>query len=412
VAREYAHENGERQPGYRFRDGRLYVFAKHQVAIIAGAPQASAVRKRDGATWEEFVPTLKLVHRYRPRRKKKPARRGPPQQSLDLFADERKSHPPPTSRIGDKRRALDAFRFSLPREVARRVEPFPNRQFAVIRCQQRYAWYDDLLDSHAPLAFCVANPSLLRRRFEQRLAGLKQRELLEHFGFPNSRSAVQTLRRLAPESLHSHHLLALRQLLKTPDRLKELRHAPIINAGVLQVLADDAVYGCVTPAFIQDVAATAAEKYCARAADLVREALHFHDVVRPTARRPLLTSIARAEAMHTELGQRYASLHKQRILECRFPRPPVAGTASIVPLRTPRDLVIEGEQQHNCVATYARWVERSEVFVYRVVAPQRATLSLRRQPDGSWGISELLAACNRRVSWQTRHAVEDWLDAL
>jgi hypothetical protein len=48
-------------------------------------------------------------------------------------------------------------------------------------------------------------------------------------------------------------------------------------------------------------------------------------------------------------------------------------------------------------------------YIYRVLAPSRATLALGKGRDGHWRISQLAAAGNRPVPRATWIAVELWL---
>jgi hypothetical protein len=52
---------------------------------------------------------------------------------------------------------------------------------------------------------------------------------------------------------------------------------------------------------------------------------------------------------------------------------------------------------------------RGASVVYRVLEPERATLSLIRTETGRWEIGELKASRNRPVSEQTQDLVEQWL---
>jgi hypothetical protein len=117
--------------------------------------------------------------------------------------------------------------------------------------------------------------------------------------------------------------------------------------------------------------------------------------------------VAHIHRLHEQVVEEL-SLHKGRGT-LPFPAPPVEGTDTIVPLRNALELVVEGRDQHNCVASYERLARRGDVALYRVTAPERATLSL--VPDGrKWKVSELKGTCNRRVSSATRTAVNRWLD--
>lgn len=94
----------------------------------------------------------------------------------------------------------------------------------------------------------------------------------------------------------------------------------------------------------------------------------------------------------------------------RLPSPPLRGTRDIIPIQTAAALVEEGREQNNCVAAYAERVRRRTTFIYRVLRPERATLSIVRGEDGDWRIDELECRGNTRVSAITRLAVESWLD--
>lgn len=70
----------------------------------------------------------------------------------------------------------------------------------------------------------------------------------------------------------------------------------------------------------------------------------------------------------------------------------------------------EGRDPKNCVATYTAGVVAGSCYIYKVLYPSRATLCIRRQSDGNWGVSELEASCNRKVDTATREFVNQWLE--
>jgi hypothetical protein len=91
-----------------------------------------------------------------------------------------------------------------------------------------------------------------------------------------------------------------------------------------------------------------------------------------------------------------------------LPRPPLKGTSTIVPIESVAMLTEEGRQEGNCVGSYASRVKQRRLFIYRVLAPSRATLSIVRR-SGAWTIDRLLGANNQPVPVATRQAVEAWL---
>lgn len=69
----------------------------------------------------------------------------------------------------------------------------------------------------------------------------------------------------------------------------------------------------------------------------------------------------------------------------------------------------EGVQQLSCVVSYLDKVRRGHTFIYRVLAPQRATAEIAEQQPGRWHLVQLAGFKNRPVSKETCQAVESWL---
>ena len=108
--------------------------------------------------------------------------------------------------------------------------------------------------------------------------------------------------------------------------------------------------------------------------------------------------------------RRKADQNANRFEVSEFPPPPVPGLPGVVEsLDSAEQLVLEGRRHSNCVASCAPRVREGRVSIYRVLQPQRATLSLVRTETGRWEIGELKASRNRPVTEQTRDLVEQWL---
>ena len=63
---------------------------------------------------------------------------------------------------------------------------------------------------------------------------------------------------------------------------------------------------------------------------------------------------------------------------------------------TPDELAIEGLEMHHCAAVHAPYVARGEEFIYRVIAPVRATMAVCCH-NGHWQRSQLFKARNEPV---------------
>jgi hypothetical protein len=93
-----------------------------------------------------------------------------------------------------------------------------------------------------------------------------------------------------------------------------------------------------------------------------------------------------------------------------FPPPPLPGTDSIVPITTLQQLEAEGRIQRHCVVNYARAVCAGQVYFYRVLRPQRATLEVKLS-GGKPELGEFKRAANLGVGSAAIDAVEAWFTA-
>jgi hypothetical protein len=399
---------GTRIPGYRFKDGRLLVFEPERITLVRVWPEPEAAEKIRDGRWRPIHPEFRLVRPYRRRAEKKvPPRR---QQLLPLALPPEQ---PTRGELADqKRRAFDALRFSLPPKFAAAIERFESGQFAMLRVYARTPEFLDLLVSNPALAFVLADDLGRRhaRPDEQRILCSKQAALVAQAAFPAGAKVARTLRKVVPESINAGSMLQLREALRDTAAAARLGHLRKINAGVLKLLGSDRLRAVSAPALLEEVAQSAREKYQPATGHLLEDVLAFEEELRGGVRRLRFDSVQRVRRAHDALAAEYIAINERGILDCRFPPPPIRGTETIVPLTEPRALIVEGVRQKNCVASYAHSVARGDTFIYRVLAPERATLAIRPAEGGAWYVSELLAACNEDVSAATARAVRRWLE--
>jgi hypothetical protein len=130
---------------------------------------------------------------------------------------------------------------------------------------------------------------------------------------------------------------------------------------------------------------------------------------------PRFRSIAKIQAFHDEVAGDYEVFVKQKAERLKreiagaFRAPPIPGTDIIVPITSEVELRKEGRKQRNCVGGYAPMVRGGGCYIYQVLEPVRATLSIVPGSDGDWRISELKAKANSLVSCSTTNTVKEWL---
>ena len=82
----------------------------------------------------------------------------------------------------------------------------------------------------------------------------------------------------------------------------------------------------------------------------------------------------------------------------------------IEPLTSPAELVEESIRQKNCAADFVGQIPVGDDYIYRVLAPERAPLSILREGEGIWRIGQLLSTANADVRPPTRHRGQAWLE--
>ena len=314
-------------------------------------------------------------------------------------------------------RALDMFLAGIPIDVRRLVGRYRSHHWELIR------WC--ALAGHGGESLCVANPALafmlaLSRQFGRRspshrpsalpavLAFTKQRRLLGWLGFPTTEPVRRVLGRLLPGALTVAGLMALRKQLNRGGIPPRLAHVPHINADVL-LLAANGVLACLSAAMFDAMSNPADDSCSTSTARRVVATVALWRRIRPVDPLPVFQSAEQVRVVQRELA---AARRETRSCHTRpeFRPPPLPGTAEIVPLTTRLMLADEGCYQHNCVATYGKRAAAGRVAVYRVLAPERCTLSLVKR-RGVWVIEQIKAACNKEVRTDTRAAIQAWLES-
>jgi hypothetical protein len=90
-----------------------------------------------------------------------------------------------------------------------------------------------------------------------------------------------------------------------------------------------------------------------------------------------------------------------------YPPPPFPGSENITPIASAAELAKEGREQDHCVGMYLAPVLAGLSYVYKVLKPERATLSLFRS-GGEWRLEQVRGQANRPISEETMRTVRNW----
>ncbi len=322
--------------------------------------------------------------------------------------------------IAYERELVRHFFGDVPWKIRKAVAPFEDRHWHLLVMAARCPGSLDLIMSNPALAYCLAScwafgpyPSKYATRTMRRLIDSRRRSICGALGFPECESSVSVLSKIPASACCVSWLLTIRDLLKDHAWRKPLLHLPSLNLGVMQFLCSKALRRRATPRLLHELSGIDGPAMARSASDLMRMQRQLGD-----AGKKRFHSVQQFVHLHDELearihGTRLAyDVHGVDASDMRsipFPMPPIPGSEAMIALENFDLLKEEAREQHNCLMTYLGNVVHGDTYFYRVLKPERSTLSLVKNQIGEWRFDQLLKARNEPVSAETRQAVEQWI---
>ena len=232
-----------------------------------------------------------------------------------------------------------------------------------------------------------------------------QRDLLARLGFPPCEGVCRILKNVPAHHVTVALMARFRVWLRDENVRERLAHVHVINSAVLRVLEDGTICH-LTPAALVRLSQAADETAAEHAARQLAEVVRLWGLVRPTCQLPRFGRVERIERANAEVREDVIKLRAAASSE--FPPPPVPGTAAIVSITTKAMLIEEGRLQRNCAGDYLIAAKRGRLAFYRVLEPQRCTLSIKKR-GGHWAVDQFKAACNADPSDEAGRVVRKWL---
>jgi hypothetical protein len=305
----------------------------------------------------------------------------------------------------------------IPQDVLASVAPFSSRHWHLLNLVSRCPGALDLLRSTPALGFALASLWAFRRpaprqplRSARALLSKRQPAIASWLGFPSDRSALRVLRKVSPAECTIPNLLHLRDLLTVQP--KPLRHMRVLSTASIHIMACAAGRYVLSDVYLCELGACPQPYWLETEQSLIRDVLWMRETLGETGIL-MIHSHAHLQRRHDRLVERMGRMDLKLLDPEPFPEPPFPGIITsdlnLELLKTPAELIIEGRAQLNCVGAYAKRICRGGLYIYRVLAPERATLAIARNSKGTWRISELKAPANAEVMDSTRQSIESWV---
>lgn len=407
-----------------FAQGALRLFRDSTEMRLTAWPVPQAVRRsgRESA-WEAFCPEFRLVHPYRSRTQaKRPRKVSRDQLNFEFFEDTfEPERPVRLTPAQQRKRAFEQFRFSMPKQVANALEPFRTNQWPLLVMLRYDEGALELAQNNPALAYSLAQRLRADKDLIEALqcCRMRQRDILDVLNLPSSPRAVNLFRKIPPASVNGDNWESITQVIRQElDQNKSpLFHLDSINTGVMEILLHPDASQAASHRLLKEVSEDKAENHRGRIVHIITSTLQMQEELRVNRNARSFPSVEALKAIHAEVTEHYRRRIRQLIEannhdSSSFRNPPFTGIpGKIEPITSAEALVNEGEEMGNCVASYASRVREGTTFIYRVLHPERATLSIvRGNPFGEWFVGELEAKYNSEVQEETELFVQAWLD--
>lgn len=278
------------------------------------------------------------------------------------------------------------------------------------------------LASDSPLLFLLAvdyarQQPLSVKAFEQLLA-LKRSEILSAAGLPGSKSLARLVGRLKLSPMMPWEMDDVHRALQQPGFLILLRHHPEVHLNHLRLLLR------VQRPLWQGMLCLVNEN--TQAADLSWTCRMIRDTLNLAGgNEQVLAQVNSREDLQDQHDrfidrfnrQNHRNSEEKRIERAQeledehgdYPQPPVTPLKGIEPLASWLELLEEGATMRHCAGSYDMAVAWGEVFIYRMVWPERLTISLEYR-NNTWVVGEVRASCNANPSPTALERVRRWVN--
>lgn len=419
---------------YEFHRGELIIRYPREHYHIRAWPGPQALTSEDGLEWKRCWPEFRFI-----------AHPAPPMPVLDPMPIVRKPKrvkvggqlelalQVPTAPKQTKDDAFELLRQTLPPEVAESLAPFDSCQWNPLVFVHFDRGFLDLLKSSPALAYYLANDRDVslriyreRQTFLPKLIGTKQVDLLDYVGLGCRKQMVGIVKKIRAESADMGNVAELQNVRGNEEALKRLSHLKSINRGVLAMVGEgERLLKYYAPSFLDEVSQDETNHFAPAIYGQFGLCLRMHWALHPRLEFPRMQTLAGFHDYFDELAREQDRLNEVRInremdgrrteeareiMRRPFPTPPIPSSADIQALDSDDQLSQEGLKQHNCVGSYRLEVRRGSIYLYRVLKPERATLSIFKD-SRKWHVNELKATCNRPAKPATLLNVKAWLNA-
>lgn len=314
---------------------------------------------------------------------------------------------------------MRAYHDALPADVTSVLRQFSSLQCRLLHVIGQFPECAEMAGS-APILFWLASNTLGPAPSKANVRKLYTRRrvsILELFCAASSRSHLKFLSKILEFGYSFKDLELLRLILNDGEFLKKVRHYRQINWPVLKVFYSQRYVmdlGCAKDCLAADSCRDAFRylyKVCRDIRD-IRMMCKMLECENPERQVFAMKSPFQIRNLHDKIARELSKKEKETIIAHygeNFPPSPLKETKDIEYISNVDDLLEEGLVMRHCVGEFVYQALRGDVLIYRVHAPERATMAVQRSADGDYRIEQVKLYRNGKASKEAWEIIKRWL---
>ncbi len=315
-----------------------------------------------------------------------------------------------------------AYHDALPAEVTTLLRQFSSLQCRLVHVIGQFPESLEMAKS-APILFWLASNMLgpsPSRSDVRKLYTRRRVSILDSFFGNASRSHLKFLSKIQEFGYSQKDFELLRRILSDVEFLKKVRHYRQINWPVLKVFFQQRYVmdlGCAKDCLSTDSCRDAFRFLYKVCSDIRNIRMMCGLIGRENPERQIfaMRSAFKIRELHNKIAREWNRKQGSPIISSygeNLPPSPLKETKDIEHICKIEDLLEEGLLMRHCVGDFVHQDEvlRGDVIIYRVHAPERATMEVHRLCDGTYQIKQVKLYRNQKASEKTLKLLLEWLD--
>jgi len=331
------------------------------------------------------------------------------EQVLGLFA------PPlaPLELLSQREDCQDWY-LNIPEAIRTRIHDYRHIDFALLYITSHYQYAYELFISHPHLLWLLLCEAKENEWTEEKLIsiiGLPRKAILAECGLPATQASVRLLAKFNFERYDMTARSVIKSVFALSSHEKLNHHRYTINLRLTKLMVRHPVLTRQT--FMHNLAEDEWNTHISttlndvfRLADELDQANIINDICTCKSNSDL---IELHDRLTRRLNRRMYAQNYRNKFDVDYPAPPLEGTETIIPIRNGLSLIKEGDDQRHCAASYHNDIVRGEYYIYKVLAPERATLGLILAYGQKPKLEQVYLKQNKEVSAETMKVVLGWL---